>query len=79
MPSGTTRKPILSIIAEALPVLERALIPFVRQFANTGREWFDVQPLADLQSWLSGHLESELFQSVMRRRDGADGTARLLP
>lgn len=50
-----------------------AIFPFVRQFANTGREWFDAQPLADLQAWLSGHLDSDLFQNVMRRREGAQG------
>ncbi|WP_245577434.1 glutathione S-transferase [Nisaea denitrificans] len=52
-----------------------AIFPFVRQFANTGREWFDAQPLSDLQAWLSGHLNSDIFQSVMRRREGTDGAA----
>lgn len=52
-----------------------AIFPFVRQFANTGREWFDAQPLTDLQTWLSGHLNSELFQHVMRRREGASADA----
>mgnify|MGYP003110079379 FL=1 len=58
-----------------------AIFPFVRQFANTGREWFDAQPLADLQNWLSSHLDSDLFQKIMRRRDDAHGAAvqRLLP
>jgi len=52
-----------------------AIFPFVRQFANTGREWFDAEPLADLQRWLSGHLYSELFQHVMRRRENAHGVS----
>jgi glutathione S-transferase len=52
-----------------------AIFPFVRQFANTGRDWFDAQPLAGLQTWLSGHLESEIFQKVMRRRDDTHGAA----
>ncbi|MEQ9526827.1 MAG: glutathione S-transferase [Parvibaculaceae bacterium] len=42
-----------------------AVMPFIRQFANTDRAWFDVQPLPHLQRWLSAHLESERFQSVM--------------
>ncbi len=42
-----------------------AIFPFVRQFANTDRDWFDAQPLPSLQSWLSGHLNGALFQSVM--------------
>lgn len=52
-----------------------AIFPFIRQFANTGREWFDAQPLTDLQAWLSGHLSSDIFQSVMRRRENTDGAA----
>tara|TARA_R110002012_G_scaffold162367_3_gene324613 strand:- start:1755 stop:2447 length:693 start_codon:yes stop_codon:yes gene_type:complete len=50
-----------------------AIFPFVRQFANTGREWFDAQPLAELQSWLSSHLNSDLFHEVMRRKQVSDG------
>ena len=42
-----------------------AIFPFIRQFANTDRAWFDVQPLPKLQAWLAGHLNSELFQRVM--------------
>lgn len=42
-----------------------ALFPFIRQFANTDREWFDAQGLPHLQQWLEGHLVSELFLSVM--------------
>ena len=42
-----------------------AVFPFIRQFANTDREWFDTQPLPRLQDWLAGHLNSNLFQGVM--------------
>lgn len=44
-----------------------AIFPFVRQFANTDRAWFDVQSFAGLRTWLDGHLNSELFQSVMTK------------
>lgn len=42
-----------------------AIFPFVRQFANHDRDWFDAQSIPALQKWLAGHLESELFQIVM--------------
>lgn len=42
-----------------------ALFPFIRQFANTDRAWFDAQPIPHLQRWLEGHLESDLFKSIM--------------
>jgi len=42
-----------------------AIFPFVRQFANTDRGWFDQQPLPALHPWLDGHLASETFADVM--------------
>ncbi|HSM53013.1 MAG TPA: glutathione S-transferase [Erythrobacter sp.] len=42
-----------------------ASFPFVRQFANHDREWFDEQPIPHLQKWLERHLASNLFASVM--------------
>jgi glutathione S-transferase len=45
-----------------------AIFPFVRQFANTDRPWFDAQPLPALQTWLAGYLESKLFAVAMVKR-----------
>ncbi|WP_394727290.1 glutathione S-transferase [Altererythrobacter sp. GH1-8] len=42
-----------------------ALFPFIRQFANTDRGWFDAQDLPQLQRWLEGHLASDLFKAIM--------------
>lgn len=42
-----------------------ATFPFIRQFANHDRDWFDAQPLPHLQAWLKRHLGSELFASIM--------------
>ena len=42
-----------------------AIFPFVRQFANTDRDWFDSQPLPILQTWLEGYLKSPLFEDIM--------------
>ncbi|MEM7328244.1 MAG: glutathione S-transferase [Pseudomonadota bacterium] len=42
-----------------------AIFPFVRQFANTDRAWFDALDLPHLQAWLAHHLASDLFQTVM--------------
>ena len=44
-----------------------ATFPFIRQFANTDRAWFDMQPLPNIQNWLDGHLTSPLFQSIMKK------------
>lgn len=42
-----------------------AVFPFVRQFANTDRDWFDEQGLPHVQEWLEAHLASDLFAAVM--------------
>ena len=44
-----------------------AIMPFVRQFAETDRAWFDERPVPRLQAWLAGHLDSALFADAMIR------------
>jgi len=44
-----------------------ALFPFVRQFANTDRDWFDDAVPPRLLAWLQGHEQSALFQSIFRK------------
>lgn len=46
-----------------------AIFPFVRQFANADRAWFDAQDLSPLQSWLQNHIESDLFEAIMHKQD----------
>lgn len=42
-----------------------AIGPFIRQFANTNREWFDSSEYDSLKTWLSGFLELPLFEAIM--------------
>lgn len=44
-----------------------ATFPFVRQFANADREWFEAQPLPRLRHWLDGLVNSQLFTEVMHK------------
>ena len=44
---------------------DHAIFPFVRQFANNDRDWFDQLPLSALQKWLGEHLASPLFATTM--------------
>ncbi len=53
------------LMGESRTLADIALFPFVRQFANTDRDWFDAQPIPDLQLWLDGHLDSDLFLGVI--------------
>ena len=47
--------------------LNDALFPFVRQFANHDRDWFDGQPWANIHAWLAEHLDSEEFKRCMKK------------
>jgi glutathione S-transferase len=66
------------LFGERLSLADAALAPFVRQFANTDREWFDAQPWPALVAWLVDFLDSPLFTSVMPKhaqwKPGDDAT-----
>ncbi len=51
-------------ISEAL---SDALFPFVRQFANHDRTWFDAQEWGNVLTWLNENLESEPFKKCMKK------------
>jgi UPF0176 protein len=46
---------------------DAAIAPFVRQFANTDRTWFDQAPYPNLQRWLDTLLNSEFFTGMMKK------------
>ena len=46
---------------------DMAIAPFVRQFAETDRSWFDQQPWPELQRWLAAWLASDLFARIMTK------------
>lgn len=48
-------------------VADAAIAPFIRQFANTDRDWFDALELSDVQNWLQSILESDRFLGVMHK------------
>ena len=47
--------------------LSDALFPFVRQFANHDRDWFDAQEWLNVHSWLVQNLESNEFKRCMKK------------
>ena len=48
-------------------ILDCAIFPFIRQFANHDRDWFDNLPLEKLLKWLDCCLSSEEFKIVMKK------------
>ena len=62
------------LCGDSISIADLALSPFVRQFANTDRAWFDQIPLPHLHNWLEGILESHLFQACMvKHKQWQDG------
>jgi glutathione S-transferase len=55
------------LMDERATLADHAIFPFVRQFANNDRAWFDSLPLPALQQWLSDHLASPLFATTMQK------------
>lgn len=60
-------QPTDNLFGDRISLADIAIFPFIRQFANTDRDWFNAQPLPKLQTWLARHLESDLFKSIMRK------------
>lgn len=56
-----------ALAGERLATVDLAILPFVRQFAETDRAYFDALPFADLQRWLADFLSSPLFARAMVR------------
>ena len=55
------------LLGDQITQADIAIFPFVRQFANTDRAWFDAEPLPHLQRWLARHLDSQLFSTIMKK------------
>ncbi len=53
------------LCGQSARLADMAIFPFIRQFANADRVWFDAQPLPGLQNWLDRHLSSERFARIM--------------
>ena len=49
--------------------LSDAIFPFIRQFANHDREWFDQQKWPNVHDWLAENLESDEFSICMTRHN----------
>jgi glutathione S-transferase len=45
-----------------------AIFPFIRQFANSDKVWFDQAPYPAVQNWLSAWLSSDAFVHTMKKR-----------
>ncbi len=55
------------LFGKHLSLADMAIAPFVRQFANVDRQWFDAQHWPHLLAWLERFLNSAAFLSIMQK------------
>ncbi len=66
-----------SLAGPCFGLADAATLPFVRQFANIDRAWFDAQDWPHVVAWLDGFLASPAFAAIMHKyppwQPGQDG------
>ncbi|MFK5913833.1 MAG: glutathione S-transferase [Woeseiaceae bacterium] len=55
------------LLSDEMSLVDIAIFPFIRQFAYVDKDWFDVSEYEYLKKWLNYFLQSELFNSVMKK------------
>ena len=59
----------LGLTAIQTSLADIAIFPFVRQFSNVDKEWFDEQDYPALQAWLSRHTQSDFFKAIFGKQE----------
>jgi glutathione S-transferase len=57
----------LFLMSDKICFADIAIFPFIRQFANSDRKWFDDAPYPNLIRWLRRLEDSDEFHYVMRK------------
>jgi glutathione S-transferase len=57
----------LYLFGNKMTLTDVAIFPFIRQFSMVNQSKFDQLPIPATKKWLTQHLESELFSSVMQK------------
>lgn len=55
------------LLADRMTVADIAVCPFIRQFVNVDKAWFDQAPYTNLRAWLEMMLSSSLFVNAMNK------------
>lgn len=55
------------LLADKPSLADYAVAPFIRQFANSGREWWDQAPYPNTQKWLEAFIASPTFQTIFQK------------
>lgn len=50
-------------------VTDIAIFPFIRQFSDVDKAWFETQEIPHLKRWLGEHIQSDMFQKIIQKHD----------
>lgn len=56
------------LMGDDITLADIAIFPFIRQFANSDREWFDTANYPALQKWLDSWVTSDDYLHIMKKR-----------
>ena len=59
---------VLALNGSRLSIVDIAIFPFIRQFVNVDKTWFEQGGYPCLQQWLAQHLQSDYFLAIMKNR-----------
>jgi len=55
------------LMRDQISWIDIAIFPFIRQFSMVDPKQFEQLPIPAVKAWLTQHLESELFNTVMHK------------
>ena len=55
------------LVGPTRKLADLAIFPFIRQFANIDRDWFNAQPWPNVIDWLDQFLQSPEFETAMQK------------
>ena len=67
IPMETALQSSQHLLGENISWVDIAIFPFIRQFAGVNPQRFQELPLPKTREWLTQHVQSDLFQSVMEK------------
>lgn len=53
------------LLGDKQSLADIAIFPFMRQFSNVEPDWWAAAPYPKTRDWLTRHVESDLFKSIM--------------
>jgi len=58
-----------TLLPSGASIADTAIFPFIRQFAHVDRDWFYALPAPNIHAWLTKHLESNTFTTIMKKHE----------